>query len=213
MHCDRSTQGAPRWWLVLGLLFATTTGGSAAAENPDDSGIIRPRQSLPAPDFRLETRDGRPLALDDFKGRLLILSFWASWCESCRREFPSLSELWHRYRDRGLAVVAISIDREPKAAWRAGIRFGADFPLAVDAGRRVAHRYEVQGVPTTYLIGVDGRFLGLAIGERDWTAPGIEQVITNWLPERTSAPKDQRASAGTRPSDRKASLNPRPSGE
>ncbi len=150
--------------------------GTATAQDVFESmHVVRPRVSLAAPPFRLETLDGEIVASSRFHGRPLVLAFWASWCRSCDRELASLAELGRSVPD--LVILAISIDRQRERALHAIEGLETGFPVLIDPDRRVARRYEVTGVPTTYLIGTDGRFRGLVIGERDWNSDEARRLV------------------------------------
>lgn len=124
----------------------TQTGSSARAESEPDAA---------APDFTLKLLDGGEFKLAAYRGRPVVLNFWASWCGPCRAEAPVLEEAWQQYRDQGVMVVGIAVqDREETA--RAFIKeFGLTYPIGLDGDDRVATLYQVTGLPTSVFI--DGR--------------------------------------------------------
>ena len=135
----------------------------------------------PAPDFRLADPAGHVVSLSDFKGRVLLLDFWATWCRTCEEEAPVLSRLYRRYRDQGLAILAPSVD---KGGRRALLAYGAghDIPYQVVlADARTAEAYGVTGLPVHVLIDAQGRVAKRILGPVDPAA--LENDILRLLPE------------------------------
>ena len=112
-----------------------------------------------APSFSLEDRDGRRYSLSQFKGRPVLIDFWASWCGPCRRSMPAIEQLYKKYRVQGLQVVGINIEgRTPKALdyVQAG---GYTFPILFDSGNwesPVARSYGIRSIPRSFLLDADG---------------------------------------------------------
>lgn len=114
-------------------------------------------EGRPVADFRLQAFDGQSVALSDFRGKVVLLNFWASWCAPCRVEAPALEQTWRRYRDQGLVLLGLNLwDKDADA--RAFMReFGLTYPNLVDEGGRVAIEYGVAGIPETIVVTADGR--------------------------------------------------------
>ena len=125
--------------------------------------------SRPAPDFRLNGFDGRPLALSDLSGRVVVLNFWASWCTPCKQEMPNLERLWLEFKDRGVVVLGIDVqdDIEDAAAFLKAL--GITYPNVFDPDQDRLIAYQVTGIPTTIFIDraqrIRGRFAGGYLGE------------------------------------------------
>lgn len=122
-------------------------------------------ENTPAPEFHLPSlEDGRPIALSSFRGNVVVLNFWASWCAPCRREAPGLRSVSQRYRDRGVRFLGVNY-RDDEAAARAFVReFGLPYPSVSDSSGSLAYDYELIGFPTTFIIDAGGtiryRFVG-----------------------------------------------------
>jgi cytochrome c biogenesis protein CcmG/thiol:disulfide interchange protein DsbE len=119
----------------------------------DPRSIPSPLVGRPAAPFALTAFDGSPVSLEAWRGKVVVVNFWASWCKpACYEEAPVLERAWRTYRDRGLVVVGVDMQDTPEAA-RAFIRqFQLSFPNAPDDGGKVAVEYGVYGVPETFFV-------------------------------------------------------------
>lgn len=166
-----------------------TMGYSFTGDLSDALQVVRPEIGLPAPGFELQRLDGGTAGIADFKGRLVLLNFWATWCKPCREEMPALQSLWRRYRARGLTVLAVAADRGNRDGIADFVsRLHADFPVLLDPDGKVRIRYEVTGLPFTYIIGRDGRFIGRVVGARDWDGPRVRELIKALLTDAAQRP-------------------------
>jgi thiol-disulfide isomerase/thioredoxin len=107
-----------------------------------------------------------PLELSGLRGKVVIVDFWASWCAPCRQSFPWLNEMQAKYRDRGLVVIGVNVDRERAEADRFLAQTPAEFKIVYDPEGALAARYQVPGMPSSYIIGRDGQQAGVHIGFR-----------------------------------------------
>jgi peroxiredoxin len=138
-----------------------------------------------APDFRLASLTGGEISLAGLRGRLVLLNFWATWCEPCRREMPGLEALWRRYRDRGLTVLAINEDNDGGArAAHFVARHELTYPVLLDRDGVVGRSYRARALPMSYLVGADGNMLAAVAGARDWDAGAAGALIEQHLPPR-----------------------------
>jgi cytochrome c biogenesis protein CcmG/thiol:disulfide interchange protein DsbE len=148
------TLRAPRGQLLVGAPVAEPTAG-------DD------RVGKTAPDFELSALDGRRIRLSDFRGRVVLVNFWATWCAPCRVEMPWLTEFDARYRDRGLTVLGVSVDdggRERVEKFARERRVG--YPILLNNGDVDLRYGGVRFLPQTFFVGRDGRITRRVYGIR-----------------------------------------------
>lgn len=137
--------------------------------------------SEPAPDFTLKGQQGENLRLEDFRGQVVMLNFWASWCGPCRQEMPVMDEIQSKYKDLGFTVLAVSVDKNPAEANRFLEAVPVDFPILYDTESSVSELYGIDAMPSTVMIDRNGnaRFLhrGYKPGYEDKYVQQIRQLI------------------------------------
>ncbi len=167
-----SVRGVLRLAGAVALALTVLAGLGATADPPESLRLTRLGQAEPAAAFSVATPDGGTLRLADFKGKVVFLNFWATWCEPCRDEMPALERLSRAYRDRGLVVVALSADREGASVVRPFLkRHGLTFPVGLDPDQSVGRLYRVWALPSTFILDRTGARLFSAHGARDWDSP------------------------------------------
>jgi len=160
-----------------------------AACTPSGRGVKSARERKPAPDFSLRDADGRAVRLADYRGRVVLLNFWATWCGPCRIEIPWFIELERKHKDQGFAVIGVSMDDEGWDAVKPFVRrLGVNYRVVLGADS-VAQLYGgVDSLPTSFIIDRQGRIAAAHIGlvsksvyEKDLTqvfddSPGAARV-------------------------------------
>ena len=182
----------PRIRLVVAAccIFAlTSTLTAVAAERQALAELLKPLNvsAYPSlmhpPDFSGLTPDNRTVSLASLQGKVLLLNFWASWCLECRPEMPMFEQLHREFSAQGLAIVGINA-REGTSTIRAYAKeLGLTFPLIRDSSGKINSAYGVIGLPTTFLIGRNGRAVALAIGPREWSGQPARALIQALLDE------------------------------
>jgi thiol-disulfide isomerase/thioredoxin len=122
------------------------------------------RIGFTAPDFTLPTVDGREINLSDYRGRPVILNFWASWCGPCRYEVPAFKAFYERYPEEEVVIIAVNTQDDPDSARGYAIADKLKFVIPVDPRGVVAGLYNVRGLPTTYIINEKGVIKSIKIG-------------------------------------------------
>lgn len=170
---ERTRSRRHRWrWVAVAVVLAILAGGVVVAARGLDRDPRTVRSALigkPAPAFTLPTLDGDEIDSSSFRGEVVVVNFWASWCVPCRQEAPELQAFARRWDGGGVRVIGIVYnDAQPQAeTFRA--RYGLTYPQVMDPGGRTAIDFGVFGVPETFVIGPDGvvmaRLLGAVNGE------------------------------------------------
>jgi thiol-disulfide isomerase/thioredoxin len=169
---------------LVALIMLLTVSAAGAADLPPLGHKMNPvSPPLAAPDFTLPDLDGEARSLAEFRGKVVMLNFWATWCPPCRREMPSMQRLYEKYRERGLVVVAVNQFEDPDLVFEFTGRLSLEptFPILFDRESRVSEQYKVKGLPTTYLLDREGRIHYRAIGGREFDHPEVEALIQGLL--------------------------------
>lgn len=150
----------------------------------EKAGVVELKEGQQAPGFTLLTLDGGRASLTDHRDKLVVLNFWATWCQPCTVEMPSLEALWRRYRDRGLVVVGVSVDRgAPKALLEPYVRnLKLTFPILLDPDAKTSDRWRVTALPATFLVRPGGEVAGMAMGAREWNSDEMRALVERLLP-------------------------------
>jgi len=150
----------------------------------EKAGVVELKEGQQAPGFTLLTLDGGRASLTDHRDKLVVLNFWATWCQPCTVEMPSLEALWQRYRERGLIVVGVSVDRgAPKALLEPYVRnLKLTFPILLDPDSKTSDRWRVTALPATFLVRPGGEVAGMAMGAREWNSDEMRALVERLLP-------------------------------
>lgn len=135
------------------------------------------------PQFRGGTAGGQTVSLAGLRGRVVVLNFWATWCQECRPEMPAFEQLHRDFTAQGLTVLGINVREGRRAIQSYARELGLTFPLVLDSNGKIRESYGVIGLPTTFLIGRDGRAVALAIGARKWGSAPARATIQALLAE------------------------------
>ncbi len=148
--------------VLMGLalsVFAATSLASSGLEGQQ------------APDFALKSSSGQNLRLSEYRGDVVMINFWATWCGPCRQEMPLLDELYTRYQRVGFNLLGVNIDDDSRRAMQMVEELGVSFPVLFDASKEVSKLYEVQAMPVTVLVDREGNVRHVHHGYK----PGYEE--------------------------------------
>lgn len=135
----------------------------------------------PAPEFVLKDTEGRTHRLSDYKGKVVVLNFWATWCPPCRDEMPSMERARLLVLDEPIEILAINIGEDEDAIFLFTGDYPVEFPLLMDKDESVVKDYPVVGLPTTYIIGPKGNIRYRAVGSREWDDPKLLDALRSLL--------------------------------
>ncbi len=166
-------------------------GPSGVEYTPADQEVFRKMSFLTqtvragAPEFSLEALGGGNRTLQDYKGKVVLLNFWATWCPPCLREMPAMQKLYDRYRAKGFDVVAISVDQGGKVEVQKFIDENKlTFPVILDPTHAAKGSYKVRALPTNYLLDRQGRVIAWGMGSREWDGESAFGLIEQLLAEK-----------------------------
>jgi peroxiredoxin len=143
---------------------------------------LKPWRGGPAPAFELTDLDNRPHRLGDYRGKVVLVNFWATWCAPCRDEMPSIQELKRKLAGRPFVVLAVNLD-EPESRIRKFLtEVKVDFPVLLDPERKVAKAWDARILPASFVVGADGRIRYSLVGEINWGHDVVVSRIAELLP-------------------------------
>lgn len=179
IHYRGAFSGRLRGWLRAAAalcLFAAPLALEAAE--------LKALDAPPPSAFELKDLSGRSHRLADYRGKVVLINFWATWCEPCREEMPSIAKLANALAGSPFAVLAVNVD-EPEARIAKFLSaMPLDFPVLLDPGRALTKRWNVRILPASFVIDGDGRMRYAATGELDWSSAAVAERIRALLPTR-----------------------------
>lgn len=164
--------------LVVGFQAGCTEKDKKARSEKSASPGIGVEVGQLAPDFKMKNLKGGLASLSQYRGKVVLVNFWATWCEPCRAEMPSMEELYSNYSRNDFEILAVSIDTMGEPPVRFFVEdFGFTFPVLMDDQFTVNDHYQVRVVPTTILIDRKGVIAHRVLGAKDWTDPDARLMV------------------------------------
>ena len=154
--------------ITLGLLVTVFAATSLASSD---------LEGRAAPDFVLKSSTGENLRLSEYRGDVVMINFWATWCGPCRQEMPLLDELYTRYQRVGFNLLGVNIDDDSRRAMQMIDELGVSFPVLFDARKEVSKLYEVEAMPVTVLVDREGKVRHVHHGYK----PGYEDAYLDQI--------------------------------
>lgn len=152
-------------------VFALGAGGGV-------SQVTRARVGSVAPDFTLEDVNGKSVSLSQYKGKVVVLNFWATWCPPCRAEIPSMEKLNNIMKGKDFVILAVNIEEDGRDRVKAFLEQNAhSFPVLVNGGDVGEQKYGVFQYPETFILRPDGVVVEKVIGMIDWSSPKVVSLI------------------------------------
>jgi peroxiredoxin len=163
---------------LLALAAALLPARFVLAEDPVAAlSLIRPRPAKEAPDFQARTPDDHLLRLADYKGKVVFLNFWATWCEPCREEMPSIERLRASLDGRPFAVLAVNLAEPESRIHKFLETLSLGFPILLDRDTGTTRAWQAKVLPATYIVGPDGAIRYRHVGDLDWSKPEVRKQI------------------------------------
>jgi len=155
--------------LLLSSLCVAQQAGEGLTPLPD-----RPQ----APDFVLTDTEGNQHTLSNYRGQVVIVNFWATWCPPCREEMPSMQRAWEQLEKEGILMLGIDVGEDEDTIFQFTANYPVEFPLLMDQDSAVINQWPVRGLPTTFVVDPQGRIAYRAIGGREWDAQDLLDQVT-----------------------------------
>lgn len=166
---------------IIGLSLAVMLGSTLYQSwNEKENPVIAAGERAPV--FTLETPLGKQISLNDYRGKGVIINFWATFCTACKNEMPALERQYKKYKDQGVVVLGVNTGEEAKDAASYAKDTGVSFPILLDLNLEVTQLYQVVPLPTTVFVAPDGDIALIQIGEMD--EKFIEKSIQTILPSQ-----------------------------
>lgn len=163
--------------VAIGILFFLVSGCARMTQPPEEIGKAGSQSgggsaegsssspAIPAPEFALNSLDGQEVSLSDLLGKVVVLNFWATWCDPCRAEMPDLERTYQAYKDKNVELVGISVDTDTQLVDSFVKEVGVTYTILLDPSNRVASDYAIRAIPTTYIVDEKGMIVGSQIGQ------------------------------------------------
>lgn len=175
---------APLLLCALLPMSCTIAAAGTAADPMQALGLRAPNEVVAAPEFSLSDLGGKKVQLKTFRGKLVFLNFFATWCGPCREEMPGMERLFRMHQDKGFVVLAVNMEESAKAVRPFVQQLKLSFPVVLDAQGAVTRDYGVRALPVSFLIGRDGNIRWRAIGGRDWESADARKLIAQLVAEK-----------------------------
>lgn len=162
---------------VLSSVLLAGTPAKKAADDESTRTLNAMSKPFPAPDFTLKGEDGTIYRLSDYRGKVVILNFWATWCPPCRYEMPALERAWQKLKDKDVVILAIDMGESEETIWEFTGIYAVTFPIPLDRDGSVTAKYPVIGLPTTFVVDPRGMVTHRSVGTREWEHPRLIQQL------------------------------------
>ena len=169
----------------LGIILAVIWGALTVLKSqmaPRESGRLELKVGATLPDLTFNQTDGKSFKLSDSKAKVILINFWATWCEACMEEMPSLVQLHNTYQSKGLEIYGVNLDEDPaKAIAATSKEFEIKFTSFFDRDGKLGEAFDVHAIPLTITVDQMRKILEIKAGDRDWMDKSYLQKLENWL--------------------------------
>ena len=149
--------------------------------------LMRNEPSTPAPQLDLPDLSGRQHRLEDYRGKVVLVNFWASWCPPCLAEMPSMQRLAEKMNGRPFRILAVNVEESKSTVWKFRKLLNVNFTTLLDGIGKVAEAWDVELFPSSYVIDVDGRVIYRVRGALEWDDASVIDLLEALIPARDPA--------------------------
>lgn len=177
----------PLWKFLIpaAVILTLVVGGLTLVKSQTaKQGIQVPANTKPGefPDFTLTQFEGKSIKFSELGAKVVLLNFWATWCEACVTEMPSIVKLQHAYQDKGLKVLLVNVDEKPESVLPRSMKeLGIDFQVFTDPNQKLSEIFDVHAIPLTMILDKDRNVLFEHNGEYDWDKDEFRSRLDGWL--------------------------------
>jgi peroxiredoxin len=155
--------------VALFLLF------SGFGEAPKKEEAVLPK--VEAPNFILPDLSGKPLALSDFRGKVVFVTFWTTWCPSCREDLQTIQKLYNDSDKEKFVILAVNLQEKRNEIKAFAEKHGFTFPILLDGANEVGRKYVVRAIPVTFLVDQEGNVVAKVLGVREWKWDDLKVLV------------------------------------
>ncbi len=143
--------------------------------------LVRFDEKVKAQNFALKDLNGNEVHLEDYRGKVIFLNFWTTWCPACLVEMPSMEKLYSEFKNKDFIILAVDMQEDSETVMKFKAKFKLSFPILLDTDGIVASYYGVNAIPVTYFIDRAGYLYAAAMGARDWASEDAFLLIKHLL--------------------------------
>jgi peroxiredoxin len=165
------------------LFFLSVVTSTIFAETKTEQTLPGVKKVFAAPDFELRDVDGKLHRLADYRGKVVILNFWATWCPPCRYEMPSMERARKKIEGENMVILAVDVGEDEDTIFSFIANYEVHFPLLMDQEAKTIKSYPVIGLPTTYIIDPQGNVTHRVVGSREWDDDALLDKLRQLLPK------------------------------
>ena len=165
--------------IVLNVSLFITYSAAGHEDYALNFGVQEYPDPIEAVDFTLKDSDNKKVSLKNYRGKIIMLNFWATWCAPCRLEMPSMEKLHRQFKDKGLIILSVASGEKTERVNKFIKEYEITFPALIDTDQEVTDTYKVWALPTTYFINAEGKVISRINGSRDWDTKEATQYISS----------------------------------
>ena len=165
--------------IVLNVSLFITYSAAGHEDYALNFGVQEYPDPIEAVDFTLKDSDNKKVSLKNYRGKIIMLNFWATWCAPCRLEMPSMEKLHRQFKDKGLIILSVASGEKTERVNKFIKEYEITFPALIDYDQEVTDTYKVWALPTTYFINAEGKVISRINGSRDWDTKEATQYISS----------------------------------
>jgi thiol-disulfide isomerase/thioredoxin len=167
--------------ITVGVFSQNKKIPDAVAKAFEGAGIPVAAQGIDPVDFTLPLLDGTRITLSQLKGKVVFLNFWATWCGPCVSEMPSMEAVYQKLKNRGFEILAVNLGDSGREVSAFMKKYNLNFPAVLDEKDTVSNYYNIQAIPTTYIIDKRGLIIARLVGSINWNTPKVISALETAL--------------------------------